>query len=382
MTSWIDRARALELLGVRPQTLYAYVSRGRIGMKPDPADPRRSLYRADDVAAIGTRRARGRSASNIAASTIAWGEPTIVTAISTVEHGRLIYRGEEAAELAREASLEETAALLWQSPSAPEFLSGPQDKGAALPNAFHALAELAASGQPSLGRSPAALAGDARIAIGRLAQAFGAEPGDGPLHLRLARGWGLDISAADVMRCALVLIADHDLNASTFATRVAASTGAPLAACLLAGLATLTGPLHGGAPAAFAALATTASQAGPEAAVSQRLSFGRSLPAFGHPLYPDGDARAKVLLALVNAPPVLAGLRDTITAMTGAEPNIDFALAVIAARFGMPADAPFRLFALGRSVGWAAHAIEQCTTGTLIRPRGRYQGALPVDEPA
>ena len=88
MSEWLSREEALERLKVRPQTLYAYVSRGRIGMRPDRADPRRSQYRADDIAALATRRARGRSPSAIAESAIAWGEPSIVTAISTVWHGQ------------------------------------------------------------------------------------------------------------------------------------------------------------------------------------------------------------------------------------------------------------------------------------------------------
>src|SRR5258708_6051556 len=105
MNGWIDRAAALETLGVKPQTLYAYVSRGRIGMRPDPADPRRSLYRADDIAALTSRRARSRRPAAIAASAISWGEPMIETAISTVHHGRLIYRGQDAVTLAEHATL-------------------------------------------------------------------------------------------------------------------------------------------------------------------------------------------------------------------------------------------------------------------------------------
>lgn len=72
MNAWLTRDEALDRLGVRPQTLYAYVSRGQIGMRPDPADPRRSLYRSEDIAALTTRRARGRRVSAIAESAVAW----------------------------------------------------------------------------------------------------------------------------------------------------------------------------------------------------------------------------------------------------------------------------------------------------------------------
>lgn len=112
MSEWLTREEALARLNVRPQTLYAYVSRGRIGMRPDSADPRRSQYRADDIAGLTIRRARGRSPQAIAESAIAWGEPAITTSISTVLHGRLVYRGGDAAALSATATLEETAGLL------------------------------------------------------------------------------------------------------------------------------------------------------------------------------------------------------------------------------------------------------------------------------
>lgn len=123
----MSREEALEQLKVRAQTLYAYVSRGRIGMRPDRADPRRSQYRADDIAALATRRARGRSPSVIAESAIAWGEPSIATAISTVLHGSLVYRGRDAVALSSHATLEETAAILWALPGTVAFETPPSD---------------------------------------------------------------------------------------------------------------------------------------------------------------------------------------------------------------------------------------------------------------
>src|SRR5690606_15089162 len=100
-------------LGVKPQTLYASVSRGRIAARPDPADPRRSLYRADDIDRLAARP-RGRPAATaVAAEAIAWGEPILPTAISAIAHGRLSYRGRDAVELSRTATLEDVAGLLW-----------------------------------------------------------------------------------------------------------------------------------------------------------------------------------------------------------------------------------------------------------------------------
>jgi hypothetical protein len=112
VNDWLDAEQVLERLGIRPQTLYAYVSRGRIEAAAHPDDPRRSLYRASDVAALAQRKARGRRAADVAAEAIAWGEPVLPSAITTVEGGRLYYRGHDAAELALTHSLEDTARLL------------------------------------------------------------------------------------------------------------------------------------------------------------------------------------------------------------------------------------------------------------------------------
>jgi citrate synthase len=367
MQEWLSRDEALATLGVRPQTLYAYVSRGLIERRAEAADPRRSEYRGDDILALTKRRARGRRTASIAASAMAWGEPVIPTRISTVAHGQLIFRGHRAVELADSATLEEVAALLWEQPAVAFPVA--HSNG----DAFRALAALITGAKPMIGRAPARLAQEAAVAVAAIAGAFGAE-GNGPIHERLARGWSLDVAGADLVRRAVVLLADHELNPSTFAARIAASTGAPMAACLMAGLSTLSGPKHGGAGAALAALAAEARASGIEATVARWLAAGHGLPGFGHPLYPHGDPRAAALLPLVRLDPMLAELRDAIVDATEALPNIDFALLAISVAIGLPADAPFRLFATARGVGWAAHAIEQSASGAVIRPRARYVG--------
>ncbi|UCI27275.1 citrate synthase [Mesorhizobium sp. B2-8-5] len=378
MTEWLSREQALERLNVRPQTLYAYVSRGRIGMKPDDTDPRRSQYRADDIAVLATRRDRGRSPRAIAESAIAWGEPAIATSISTVLHGRLVYRGRDAVELSATATLEETAELVWASDRPVSFapLTPSAARQSGTPTAFARLSALAAEGWPSLGRRPAMLQQDGAAATSALASALGATPGSEPVHDRLAQGWSVDAAGAKLIRKALVLLADHELNASTFAARVAASTGAPVAACLLAGLATLSGPRHGGAGAAAIALVEDAERLGPDEAIARWLAHDRPLPGFGHPLYPEGDPRAEGLFSDFRIDDGLLQLRKAVLAATGLHPNIDFALAAMTRGLRLPADAPFRLFALGRSVGWTAHAVEQVTSNRLIRPRARYDGPI------
>jgi citrate synthase len=182
------------------------------------------------------------------------------------------------------------------------------------------------------------------------------------------------------LRRALVLLADHELNASTFATRVAISTGAPLSAGLLAGLATLAGPLHGGAVRATQAFIRSARQSGPTAAARDWLAQGRRLPAFGHPLYPHGDPRATALFAYFVPPRIFVETRAAVEGLTGELPNVDFAIASLAEAFDLPPAASFTIFAIARSVGWIAHALEQAASGYLIRPRARYTGPAPDED--
>src|SRR5690606_16889305 len=207
---------------------------------------------------------------------------------------------------------------------------------APLASALQVLARHAASDPPARGRGRAALLDEARTLMGALADAM-AGPGRGAhLHQRLAAAWGRP-RAADLLRRALVLLADHELNASTFAARVAASTGASLAACLLGGLATLTGPLHGGAAAAVQALVRAAGRDGAEVALREWLALGRPPAAFGHPLYPQGDVRCGALLAHFEPKPAFAGLREAGERLLGEPPNVDFALAALADAHRLPA---------------------------------------------
>ena len=380
MTEWLEAGEALERLGIRPQTLYAYVSRGRVRAEPDPRDPRRSRYRASDIAALRLRKARGRRAADVAADAIAWGEPVLASAITTVADGRLRYRGRDAASLAETETLESVARLLRGGHGhAVRRTLRPQPP--ALPTlrerAFAALAARAAAAPAGREMTASALAGEAATLLDVLADAVTGEIGGGAIHERLGRAWDCGPAGIDLLRRALVLLADHELNPSTFACRVAASTGASLAACALAGLATLSGPLHGGAVAGVGRLAEEAEKVGADEAVAARLAHGVSAPGFGHPLYPDGDPRARALLRAFAAPAPLVALRQAMETATGQHDNVDFALFALAGALNLPADAPFALFATARCAGWTAHAIEQIADGELIRPRARYVGVTP-----
>jgi citrate synthase len=378
MSDWLSAEEAMLRLGVRPQTLYAYVSRGRVRAEADPADPRRSRYRAGDIAALSGRKARSRKVADVAADAIAWGEPVLASAITTVSDGRLYYRGQDAAALAETETLEAVARLLRGGAGAP--LSRPRRAHRAETmrgRAFALLAARAAEDPAAGGQGAAALAHEAAGLLDDLADAVAGEGGFGAIHERLGQAWGCGRQQSDLIRRALVLLADHELNASTFAARVAASTGASLAASSLAGLSALAGPLHGGMARRVELFAADAGRLGVAGAISAWDQRGSPPPGFGHPLYPDGDVRAAALLAAFDPPTDLAALQGKVEAITGLTANIDFALVALARHLCLPDDAPFTLFAVARCAGWIAHALEQLETGALIRPRARYIGPAP-----
>ena len=375
--SWIGRDDALEALGVKPQTLYAYVSRGLIASRPDENDPRASVYSAADITGLVKRRRSGRGRQAIASAAISWGDPVMETAITTVRDGKLIYRGKDAVRVAADATLEEAAALLWQvkAPFPSRSAAGdiaPGETGKARLLAY--LATRAAHDPPAFGRGEAALSDDGAQLLAGVCSAVTGTGGRGFYHQRLGRHWGLSPGGTDLLRRALVLVADHELNPSTFAARVAASTGAPLAASALAGCATLTGPLHGEASARALAYLKWAIEDGPKAALSGLAARGEHIPAVGHALYLAGDPRAAALIRWMKPAAPLKRAIKAAEAASGEAANVDMALAALSVHLSLPEDAPFLIFASGRMAGWIAHAIEQQASGRLIRPRANYTG--------
>jgi citrate synthase len=384
MASWLPMDETCHVLGVRPQTVYAYVSRGKLEVMPDPADTRRSLYRAEHVAGLAKRKLAGRKHETLAANALFGSEPSIPTAICSFFRGRPYYRGQDAVSMAQSANLEDVAQLLWGADQPADFSSSvaPASGKAGRAAAFAALAELAAVGHSTRGRLTRVLHNEGQSLVGQLANAFGARQGGKPLHLRFAQGWKQPLRVADLLRTAMVLLADHELTSSAFVARIAASTGASLPACLLAGLTTLSGPLHGDASGRVQALFSDVIRLGEDKVMDHHLSTGLPLPGFGHHLYPDGDPRAAALLARFEPPEGIARFIEKVTNLTGMRPNIDVALAALVAHHRLPVDAAFALFATARSVGLLAHSIEQLAEPQVIRPRGRYVGSTPNVNPA
>jgi citrate synthase len=375
---WLDTETSCERLGIKRASLYAYVSRGLVRARASESDPRASLYSATDIDRLFERKAAGRRHQSIAEGAIGWGEPILESQIATVHGGRLIYRGQDGVNLSQRRTLEEVAAVLWGKGGLPkplaqtERVTARESKSAG----FIYLANMAAMGLPNAGRPQSQMGQEAADLLEGLANAMalGAE-GNGA-HEKLARLWNLNSGQRDIVRRALVLMADHELNPSSFAARVAASTGASLAASAMAGYATLTGPYHGEAAARALDFLTQAHTLGPVGAVAAVLERAQTLPGIGHRIYPDGDPRAQALLVALRPHPILTEAISLAETTWAGRANIDMALAAMTIQLKLPKTAPFTLFAVARMAGWLAHAREQALSGGAIRPRARYTGTL------
>jgi citrate synthase len=389
MTDTLSAAEASSRLGVTRQTLYAYVSRGLLAAMPG-ADHRESRYSREAVEQLALDRRRGRKPGEIAKATLDWGMPVLQSNLTLIDRGRLYYRGQDVVGLAATQHVEGVAALLWDLPERRAF--GPtaplmgENSGAEhrrrAGDELIALVALATRDDDTAEwrdeRSELAAGCGALVRI-VAACMLGAAPDAAPLHRQCANAWRLDEQGADLVRAALILCADHELNASSFTARCIASTGASLRSAVLGGLAALSGSRHGGMTARVEALwRSLEGEAKPSSTLRQMLGAGAEIPGFGHPLYPDGDPRAATILTGCAATSPRAGdIADAIYDLTGRRPNVDFALVALRRGLGLPEGAAFGLFALGRSIGWIAQALEQRADGGLIRPRAVYIGPAP-----
>lgn len=405
--SFVSGREAAALLGVKRETLYAYASRGLVRSEPSSVG-RGRRYNRDDLERLKARHDARSGHGPVAAGALRWGEPVLESALTAIEAAGPRYRGHPSAELAASASLEAVAELLWTG-SLPEPAPRWQDPGVGLRvSSLTALLPAAAPPLVTLALAvPALAAADpdrftqaqapeltrARTLIRRMAALAGAGRGADqvkPAHAEVDIAGALLVSLAapashrarHLMRRALVLCADHELNASAFAVRVAASAGADLYACVSAGLATLSGPRHGGVVDRVEALVDEVER--PEHArrvLQDRARRGEEIPGFGHPLYPAGDPRGSLLLAaaIEHAPrsPRLCTLAAIVAGMheAGREPpTLDIGLCSVGAALGLPPRSAVAIFAIGRAAGWIAHAFEQRAAGFLLRPRARYVG--------
>jgi citrate synthase len=390
---YLSAREASAELAISSATLYAYVSRGLIRSEPSP-DSRSHRYRAEDVRALKERRTPAPEPRGLRSFDAEL--PVMDSAIATITEDGPIYRGVNCVDLAEKDTLEHAATLLWDvtiDPFAPDNCPHVSDEMRTIAEAARraapidrtiAVLALAASADPgAFTRAP-----DGRAMVGArilrlvVATMLNTLPAAEPLHLQIARVWAAEHKhAADLIRRALVLLADHELNASTFTVRCAASTGLNLYDAVIAGLAALKGPKHGGAGVLASRLVKTLIDNDVEPVIRERVALGERFAGFGHGVYKRGDPRAMSLLdalARTGAPRKFTReVPERIAEATGEFVNIDYALAVLAHSLRFPLGSELALFAMARSVGWIAHASEQLQHGKLIRPRARYVGPAP-----
>ena len=403
----LSAREAARFLDVKRPTLYAYVSRGLVRSRPAGEGRERQYLRADLARLKAARRERGRGAG--VSGALHWGEPVLESSVTRITEAGPAYRGYLATDLARSAAgFESVAELLWTGSlpaTSPTWSSGgfgvPAARLAALvgehpPPLAPISLLLPALGARDPGRfdtSPDAVLTRARALVPRMAATLAIPQSVervGPALglagtarvIALATSGSRDPDLVRAIDQALVLVADHELNVSAFAARVAASAGADLYASLSAAAAALSGPRHGGhVERVEALLAEIGSAERARQVVHERGRRGEYVPGFGHPLYPAGDPRATPLLAaareLARRKPVVRTLFALVDAMREAgrpPPTIDTGLVAISAALGLPRGFAVSLFAIGRAAGWVAHVLEQYQADFLIRPRALYRG--------
>ncbi|MFJ2849291.1 citrate synthase [Streptomyces rubiginosohelvolus] len=392
--------QAAELLGVKPETVYAYVSRGQLS-SVRAAGGRGSTFDAEEVRALARRSGR-RDPSP------AGGDLAFRTGITLIEGDRCYFRGVDATELARHYGYEEVAEWLWTGELRPGGrFAAPAPTLAAARRAVEALpahsgstdrlrvavTAAAATDPLRFDLSPAAVLNSARGLIPTLVGALPVQAGPAAEGDSLAAElWSrltsepADAPSLAVLDAALSLLVDHDLAASTLAARVAASARAHPYAVVSAGLGVLEGPLHGAASGLAHRLLREAVDRGSAVpVVADHLRTGRRVPGLGHRIYRGEDPRATVLFELLAEVPqaagALAAAREVVATTARHAPlhaNIDLALAVLSVSRGMAADAGETVFAVSRTAGWIAHALEEYGERPLrIRPSGQYVGPRP-----
>jgi citrate synthase len=398
---YMTAREASAALGVSLGTLYSYVSRGMLHSDAVVGNPRVRRYLKQDVLQLIDRKEFRRNPAKAAAKGLHWGGPVLESALTLVDGGRFFYRGVDAIGLAQHASLEEVAALLWTEdvkragelfsgqsasppPNARDLFSGNRGAGP-IERCQLALALAASSDASAYDLRPTAVA---RTGVRILRLLFSSVTGSvssPPLETALGRAWmPTRRSAGPVLRAALILCADHELNVSAFTARCIASARATPYEVVMGALAAFRGRRHGGASEDVELLFREAEKAGNcRRIVADRLRSLGYVPGFGHRLYPDGDPRCRTLVSFAKVHGsqteinLAKRLVQEVRSITGQHPNLDFGLTVVARALQLPSHAPMTLFALGRTVGWIAHAIEQYTDDELIRPRAHYVGPVP-----
>ena len=398
---YMTAKEAAEVLDISLATLYSYVSRGLIRSEAIGGSKRSRRYRREDVEQLQQRKSIRRNPVQAGEEMLHWGMPVMESGITLITDGGLYYRGEDALWLARGVSVEEVAGLIWMGNvgKADEIWGAEIDvelpesvqeicRGLTPVEAFQVVLPLVASQDLAAYdlRPERITQTGAKILNLMVTVVGGADEGGLKLGERLQRVWAENVeNAAYLFNAAMILCADHELNVSAFTARCVASAGSTPYQVVLAGLAALHGVKHGGAVSRVEAFLREVGESNrARMVIGERLKRGEAIPGFGHRLYAGGDPRGRLLLGLIeeNLPEteelvlgktVVEAVRD----LTGQHPTIDMGLAVLSRVLDLPTGGGIALFAMGRTIGWIGHAMEQYGLDQIIRPRARYVGESP-----
>ncbi|MEM8745319.1 MAG: citrate/2-methylcitrate synthase [Actinomycetota bacterium] len=367
MSTFVRAPEAARRLGVTLPTLYAYVSRGRIG-RVKAADGRTSLF---DLAEVDALRAAGRQRSAGPPPSI---DVQIASSVTRLDEDGLAYRGHRVEDLLHRR-FEDVAELLWigHLPTRPDpwptiaIGDGASARELTIP-ALIDLANRLGTARTNADHELDAIDAARRLlgAVPTIARHDAHDGSAASFAHRLLRAWIDDPDDASIRAVdrALVLLADHELATSTLAVRVAASVRTTPELAIVAGLATVAGDLHGSASAHSHRFLQAATAHGVERTIDERLDRGERLPGFGHRVYRHRDPRFDVLLDAVRRIGDPSRRVDTVDRVVRAaairvahHPNVDLALGALTWVLDLPPDAP--LFAVARIAGWTAHYLEE-----------------------
>jgi citrate synthase len=390
--SMLTTEEAARRLGVKPETLYAYASRGQLTRHAAPGG-RRSLFARAEVERLAARARRGGRAGAL--------ELIVDTELTLLDPaGALFYRGQDATRLAHESTYEGVAELLWQGDTAAgtpwraahgDFTAAADAGGARPADRLRLVVALAAAADPMRADlRPPAVRHTARGLIAAMVDTLPqlSDPAGASVAARLWSRLHHGRPTAERLRAidgALILLADHELALSALAARVAASAHADPYLVVLAGLCAQGGPLHGGAGTAVERLlASIADAEAVPSVLGERMAAGDPLPGFGHAVYHGADPRADALLDLVEqAQPdparlaVLHAVLETTGRHDGPQPNIDLALGALTDCLGLLPGSAEAIFAIARTAGLIAHALEEYPHRLRFRARAAYVGPTP-----
>jgi citrate synthase len=391
---YLSASEAAAFLEISKATLYAYVSRGLIRSQSGSDSRARTYNRLDLEQLRARKRIRNRPQAEVAEA-LHWGAPLLDSSLTLITTDCFYYRGLSALELALQRSFWEVTSWFWSENW--ELNAMPERHLTECPpstlDPFHlqqvwliersqsdplgyqlAMPFAAETGTTIVRQFLAFLTGVTNPAIERAAS-------------ELANCWCQEPARAlRVLNAILILTLDHEINVSSFAARVVASAGSNLYEAVNGAMCAFSGSRHGRTSERAEQFIQELERAESAAAVIHaRLRSGEEIPGFGHPLYPGGDPRARLILRLLaeDFPKEFSSIQPKISDsenLLRRAANLDLALAVVNKVLMLPAHSGFQLFALGRTVGWIAHAVEQNVSGTFIRPRARYVGRLALGD--